>query len=158
MLTLRGSPALSPYRLHRLIQDLDAAVRPHGGRSVRTVGAEFVHLVDLGSVLTAGARQVLDQLLTYGPRRIAIPVTGLVQIVAPRPGTISPWSSKATDIAHTCGLAAVKRIERVIAYTVEFEEEPEGGPSPEASSACRAVIASRLHDRMTQVVFDDLAA
>jgi phosphoribosylformylglycinamidine synthase len=40
-----------------------------------------------------------------------------VQVVAPRPGTISPWSSKATDIAHICGLAAVKRIERVIAYT-----------------------------------------
>ncbi len=158
MLILRGSPALSPYRLHKLIQDLDAAVRPHGGRSVRTVSAEFVHLVDLGAVLNAEGRTVLDQLLTYGPRRIAIPVVGLVQIVAPRPGTISPWSSKATDIAQICGLAAVRRIERVVAYTVEFEEEPEGGPSPEASAACTAAIAARLHDRMTQAVFGDVAA
>ena len=158
MLILRGSPALSPYRLHKLIQDLDAAVRPHGGRSVRTVSAEFVHLVDLGSVLAAEGRAILDQLLTYGPRRTAIPTAGLVRVVAPRPGTISPWSSKATDIAHTCGLAAVKRIERVVAYTVEFEEEPAGAPPAEASAACLGAIAARLHDRMTQVVFGDLAA
>ena len=158
MLILRGPSAFSPYRLHKLIRDLDVAVRPHGGKSVRAASAAFVHVVELDSELAPAGRAVLDQLLTYGPRRIAIPVTGLVQVVAPRPGTISPWSSKATDIAHICGLAAVKRIERVIAYTIEFEEEPDRRPPADVSAACLAVIAARLHDRMTQVVFGDLAA
>ncbi|HUJ44421.1 MAG TPA: phosphoribosylformylglycinamidine synthase [Opitutaceae bacterium] len=158
MLILRGSPAFSPFRLHKLRQDLTAAVRPHGALSVRAVSAEFVHLVEVTAELTAVERSVLEQLLTYGPRRAAAPVTGLAQIVAPRPGTISPWSSKATDIAHTCGLAKVKRIERVIAFAIDL-----GAGAPESAiarleSTPRAALAAKLHDRMTQVVFDDLAA
>ena len=54
------------------------------------------------------------------PAVAAAKVEGILQVVAPRPGTISPWSSKATDIAHICGLAGVKRIERVIAYTIDL--------------------------------------
>jgi phosphoribosylformylglycinamidine synthase len=156
MLILRGSPALSQFRLQKLLEDLTAAVRPHGKMPVRALSAEFVHLVELTGELTPAERGVLEKLLTYGPRRAAVPpdgrLTGLVQVVAPRPGTISPWSSKATDIAHICGLVGVKRIERVIAYTIDLGT---GHPLPASHSS---LLRQKLHDRMTQVVFDDLAA
>ena len=115
MLILRGSPALSTFRLQKLLLDITAA-----GVPARAVSAEFVHVVETSGELTADQRRVLEQLLTYGPRRTAGEVTGVTQIVAPRPGTISPWSSKATDIAQICGLTGVTRIERVIAYTISF--------------------------------------
>src|SRR3982750_2517313 len=115
MLILRGSPALSSFRLSKLTQDLTAA-----GLPIAALSAEFVHAVETARDLTPAERGVLDQLLTYGPSRAAERVHGVMQIVAPRPGTISPWSSKATDIAHICGLNAIKRIERVIAYTVDI--------------------------------------
>jgi phosphoribosylformylglycinamidine synthase len=161
MLTLRGSSALSQFRLQKLRADL-AAVLPPGRIRVRALSAEFAHLVELTAELTPAERGVLEKLLTYGPRpatpRPDSRITGFVQVVAPRPGTISPWSSKATDIAHICGLAGVKRIERVITYTIDL-----GGdaplPSPIAlDSEHKARLAARLHDRMTQVVFDNLAA
>ncbi|MSU47446.1 MAG: phosphoribosylformylglycinamidine synthase [Opitutaceae bacterium] len=153
MLILRGSPALSSFRLSKLLQDLSAA-----GLPARALGAEFVHLVELSADLTAAERGVIDRLLTYGPSRAAAPVSGLVQIVAPRPGTISPWSSKATDIAHICGLARVKRIERVIAYTVDVGEPASSFPLFDLDSAQLQTLRGKLHDRMTQAVFGDLAA
>ena len=156
MLILRGSPALSQFRLQKLLEDLTAAVLPPGSMPVRALSAEFVHLVELTGELTPAERGVLEKLLTYGPRRAAVPpdggITGLVQVVAPRPGTISPWSSKATDITHICGLAGVKRIERVIAYTIDL------GPNYSLPATHYSLLQQKLHDRMTQVVFDDLAA
>ncbi|MCX6944662.1 MAG: phosphoribosylformylglycinamidine synthase, partial [Opitutales bacterium] len=152
MLILRGSPALSPFRLQKLRQDLTTA-----GLPVESLSAEFVHVVDLAADLAPAARAVLDQLLTYGPRRAAAAhAHGLLQVVAPRPGTISPWSSKATDIAHICGLAPVRRIERVVAYTVAFAAGTAGADG--LNEAQQRTLAAKLHDRMTQVVFPDLAA
>ncbi|PTX97752.1 phosphoribosylformylglycinamidine synthase [Opitutus sp. ER46] len=144
MLILRGSPALSPFRLQKLLQDLTSAGVPAAGLS-----AEFVHLVETTGELSAAEREVLEKILTYGPSREAKPVTGWLQVVAPRPGTISPWSSKATDIAHICGVAQVKRIERVIAYVVD-------PGSSRLTTVQRAATAARLHDRMTQAIFNDL--
>ncbi|HTB79336.1 MAG TPA: phosphoribosylformylglycinamidine synthase [Opitutaceae bacterium] len=146
MLILRGSPALSSFRLQKLLQDLTAA-----GLPVRALSAQFVHIIELAGEFTAAERAVLEKLLAYGPSRAAAAVTGLVQVVAPRPGTISPWSSKATDIAHICGLAAVKRIERVIGYTLDL-----GGTT--LTGAQHSALRSRLFDRMTQVVLNDLEA
>ncbi len=153
MLILRGSPALSPFRLAKLLQDLTSA-----GLPIRTVGAEFVHVVETAGELTAAQRSVLDQLLAYGPRRSAATLEGLVQVVAPRPGTISPWSSKATDIAHTCGLAAVQRIERVIAFTLDVDPPGSRFPFSPLDAGQLGVLRPLLHDRMTQVVFGDLEA
>ncbi|MDI1320803.1 MAG: phosphoribosylformylglycinamidine synthase, partial [bacterium] len=153
MLTLRGSPALPTFRLEKLRQDLATA-----GLAVRQVAAEFVHVVDLAAALTAAERSVLDQLLTYGPSRAAEPIKGLVQVVAPRPGTISPWSSKATDIAHICGLKSVLRIERVIAYTIDLGESVPPFPFSNLDATQLQTLKSKLHDRMTQAVFGDLAA
>src|SRR5439155_18694866 len=125
------------FRLQKRMQELAAA-----GVPMRKLSAEFVHLAELSGELTATQREELEKLLTYGPSRAAERVTGLVQVVAPRPGTISPWSSKATDIAHTCGLASVRRIERVIAYTIDG--------SGTITSAQHSAIRDQLHDRMTQ--------
>lgn len=133
MLILRGSPALSTFRLQQLQRDLAAA-----GLPVQAISAEFVHVVDLTTALTAPEQSVLEKLLTYGPSRTAVPLTGLTQIVAPRPGTISPWSSKATDIAHICGLTAVARIERVICYVIDL-----GATVPPFPWACSPPLKNR---------------
>jgi phosphoribosylformylglycinamidine synthase len=146
MLILRGSPALSTFRLQKLLQDLNAA-----GVPARVISTEFVHVAETTADLAPAQHAILEQLLTYGPRRAATPIDGVVRIVAPRPGTISPWSSKATDIAHICGLTAVTRIERVIAFTIDC-----GGAAP--TPAQLAALDARLHDRMTQAVFDRLDA
>jgi len=141
MLILRGSPALSAFRLQKLTESLVASELP-----VRGLSATFVHVVESTAELSPFERQVLERLLTYGPRRSAAPVSGLQQVVAPRPGTISPWSSKATDIAHTCGLTAIKRIERVVAYTIDLGDAT-------LTPAQQITLAAKLHDRMTQAVF-----
>jgi phosphoribosylformylglycinamidine synthase len=153
MLTLRGSPALSHFRLQKLVQDLSAAALP-----VRALTAEFVYVAAVAGELDVAERAVLEQLLPYSPSRAAATVRGLLQVVAPRPGTISPWSSKATDIAHICGLAKMQRIERVVAYTVQFDETAVPFPFSALSAAKLATLRAKLHDRMTQVVFGDLAA
>ena len=153
MLILRGSPALSPFRLAKLLQDLIAA-----GLPVRAVSAEFVHVVETTGELSTAHRAVLDQLLTYGPHRAAATVEGLAQIVAPRPGTISPWSSKATDIAHLCGLPAIQRVERVIAYTLDVDPPGSRFPFSPLDAGQLNILRPYLHDRMTQVVFGDLEA
>ncbi len=153
MLILRGSPALSPFRLQKLLQDLVAA-----GVPAHALSAEYVHVAETNAPLGPEEQSVLAQLLTYGPRRAATSVKGLVQVVAPRPGTISPWSSKATDIAHICGLSSVVRIERVISYTVDLGEPASRFPLTPLDSAQLQALRSRLHDRMTQVVFGDLNA
>ncbi|HYP18224.1 MAG TPA: phosphoribosylformylglycinamidine synthase, partial [Opitutus sp.] len=156
MLTLRGSPALSSSRLQKLVSDLTAA-----GVSVRSLSADYVHvaeLVDATQPLTAAEHAVLEKLLTYGPSRASEKVTGLTQVVAPRPGTISPWSSKATDIAHICGLTKIKRIERVIAYTLAFDNAALAKTLNMLSASQLRTLQARLHDRMTQTVFNDVDA
>ncbi len=151
MLILRGSPALSPFRLQKLQQDLVAAGLPVSG-----LAAEFVHVVDVARELTGQERGILDQLLTYGPRRESAGIQGIAQVVVPRPGTISPWSSKATDIAHICGLTAIKRIERVVAYTIDVGVTTPPFPLSPLDADKLHVLQARLHDRMTQAVFGDL--
>ncbi|MCB1772466.1 MAG: phosphoribosylformylglycinamidine synthase [Gammaproteobacteria bacterium] len=141
MLTLRGAPALSDFRLGKL-QD---RLRDVFGREL-SLYAEFVHFVDVDLPLPADQRDVLERLLQYGPMRDRQQDRGSLFLVVPRPGTISPWSSKATDIAHNCGLHGLRRIERGIAYWV-------GGMAEDADT--RSTIAGLLHDRMTQSVWHD---
>ena len=156
MLTLRGSSALSPFRLEKLRADLVAS-----GLPVRALAARFIHVVELANpaaILSAEQQSVLEKLLTYGPRRTEVAVSGLVQVIAPRPGTISPWSSKATDIAHICGLASLKRIERVVEFTVAIDNSALTKPLCVLSAEQLATLRGKIHDRMTQVVFDSLDA
>jgi phosphoribosylformylglycinamidine synthase len=140
ILKLRGSPALSVFRLEKLYARL-AEIAP----GARIAGAEFWHFVETAHALAARERAVLEQLLTYGEAAAPAAAAGDLYLVLPRIGTISPWSSKATDIARQCGLSAVERVERGIAYYVA------GG------SARREEIAAAVHDRMTETVVGDLA-
>ncbi|KXS38872.1 MAG: phosphoribosylformylglycinamidine synthase [Halomonadaceae bacterium T82-2] len=140
MLELRGAPALSAFRHAKLLSTLRERVP-----EVDSLHAEYVHFADLDGELDAREREVLDSLLTYGARDDAeAPRTGHLFLVVPRLGTISPWSSKATDIARNCGLDKVCRIERGIAYRVRLD----GVLSESAFSA----IVDTLHDRMTETV------
>ena len=110
MLSLQGAPALSPFRIAKLLALLRAREPAVTGLTSR-----FVHFVDSECVLDASQSRVLQQLLTYGPRPVAGVApsdAGELVIVVPRAGTISSWSSKASDIAQVCGLGAVRRIER----------------------------------------------
>ena len=145
MLILRGTPALSDFRLQKLSSDFKSA-----GLSVASVYAEFLHVVELSAELSDAETETLKKVLHYGPAREPKALEGELFVVCPRPGTISPWSSKATDIAHICGLPAIKRIERAIAYYVKFD-----GAAP---AGAREKISAKIHDRMTQAVFADTAS
>src|SRR5512146_480148 len=114
ILKLRGSPALSAFRLEKLHARL-AEIAP----GARIAAAEFWHFVESAHPLAARERAVLEQLLVYGESASPAAPAGELVLVVPRIGTISPWSSKATDIARQCGLPAVRRIERGIAYHLE---------------------------------------
>ena len=146
MLILRGAPALSAFRHGKLLAQLTAKVP-----AVRGLYAEFAHFAEVTGTLGADEEQVLARLLKYGP---SVPVqepAGRLFLVVPRFGTISPWSSKASDIAHNCGLSRVQRLERGIAYYV----------AGEFSDSETEQIAAALHDRMTELVlqrFDDAAS
>ncbi len=143
MLQLRGAPALSTFRRTRLLADLQSAVPAVSG-----LYAEFMHFAEVGEALSAGEQQVLESILRYGPTQAVEEPRGQLLLVVPRPGTISPWSSKATDIAHNCGLAQVKRLERGIAYYIQ------AAASLDASRL--QDLAARLHDRMVEAVLTDL--
>src|SRR5215469_7447803 len=140
LLSLRGRNALSPFRITKLLSNL-------AGTHITGIAAEFWHFVQSDRVLTPTERATLDRILTYGPYNDGAEVEGELLLVIPRPGTISPWASKATDIAHSCGLHAVERIERGIAYRVGTRD---GEPLGDAE---RATLLPHIHDRMTGAVF-----
>lgn len=142
MLILRGAPALSTFRCQKLLSTLQARVP-----SVAGVSSEFVHFVKVSAPLTDDQSHVLKQLLTYGPKVEAqADNQGTLFLVVPRLGTISPWASKATDIAKNTGLTQVQRIERGVAYYLEGT----------FSANEREIIISILHDRMVEIVFESL--
>ncbi|MBL7487729.1 phosphoribosylformylglycinamidine synthase [Frankia sp. AgB1.9] len=137
MKTYGDIAALTGPARRRLLARL-RAVEP----AVTGVIAEYVHFVDLAGGLAPADEARLRGLLTYGEPfdgdRAAAATT---LVVFPRFGTISPWSSKASDIAASAGLAAVRRIERGTVYYLSSE-----GPVDEGA------LAPLLHDRMTEVV------
>ena len=143
MLVLRGAPALSAFRHDKLLSTLKARVEKVSG-----VYAEFFHFADLSREMDMADQQVLDRILRYGPKASVEESNGQLFLVVPRLGTISPWSSKATDIAHNCGLDAVKRLERGVAYYIQ---------SAQALSAEEAEeVAQLLHDRMVEAVLPSI--
>ena len=144
---LRGAPALSEFRVQKLLQRF-AQMKQERGVEIEDVYAEYVHFAELSSPLSPPERATLGQLLRYGPTIPEHTPSGQLFLVTPRPGTISPWSSKATDIAHNCGLNQVKRLERGIAYYVQAKGE--------LSAAQRADVAAVLHDRMMETVFGEM--
>ncbi len=148
MLIISGAPALSGFRLDKLLAAVQAR---HDG--VKSLRAHFVHFAKVRRPLNLEESAVLNALLTYGPRSGADFAarsgagSGMV-VVIPRPGTISPWSSKATDIAHVCGLGMVDRIERGIAYELAGVTD----------KVVLSALAALLHDRMTEAAVPTLEA
>ncbi|EMK6802748.1 phosphoribosylformylglycinamidine synthase [Vibrio cholerae] len=140
---MRGSPALSEFRVNKLLTACREQQLPVTG-----IYAEFMHFADLKAELNPQELEKLEKLLTYGPTIQEHEPQGLLLLVTPRPGTISPWSSKATDIAHNCGLHGIKRLERGTAYYVEAETA--------LTAAQIATLKALLHDRMMEVVFAEL--
>jgi phosphoribosylformylglycinamidine synthase len=106
-LSLRGRNALSEFRSNKLNAALQQA-----RLKLSALSAEYWHFVSVSRALTPDESAILERILTYGPVVQTAPEAGHMQLVVPRLGTISPWSSKATDIARQCGLPAVDRIER----------------------------------------------
>ncbi|MBO1393038.1 phosphoribosylformylglycinamidine synthase [Vibrio cholerae] len=143
MRILRGSPALSEFRVNKLLTACREQQLPVTG-----IYAEFMHFADLKAELNPQELEKLEKLLTYGPTIQEHEPQGLLLLVTPRPGTISPWSSKATDIAHNCGLHGIKRLERGTAYYVEAETA--------LTAVQLTTLKALLHDRMMEVVFAEL--
>ncbi|NDE01074.1 MAG: phosphoribosylformylglycinamidine synthase [Gammaproteobacteria bacterium] len=155
---VRGTPALSGFRIVKLLQRLQA-VAP----AVCALETQWVHFIDGGDSLDDASRTTLLALLSYGvpaesnataSAAAAHSPSNAIQEslslwVVPRPGTISPWASKATDIARVCGLAGIRRIERGIEYRIHS--------TAPLDALQRAALAPLLIDRMTEAVLEDLA-
>ena len=147
---IEGGSALSSFRIQQLLPGLQAV-----NDKINGVAARFVHLVTSDAEPESALKDQLTALLTYGDPYTG-PAEGALIVVSPRFGTVSPWASKATDIAHNCGLA-VRRVERVLEYRVTLNSGLFSKPT--LSEAQLAQIGALLHDRMTEsVMFDRTAA
>ena len=139
MLTLSGAPALSSFRKQKLLETI-RRVDP----GIHSLYAEYVHFADIDGELTSREREVLEALLTYGPAGEREAQDGSLFLVVPRRGTISPWSSKATDIARNAGLHKIHRLERGILYFLH-------GDVP-LNARHRKKLGALLYDRMVEEV------
>ena len=143
MKILAGSSALSAFRISKILSVCHEKSIP-----IISLEAQFIHFIDSTNELTVEQQLTLDKLLQYGPKSVYINgdcnTNRQLFLVTPRAGTISPWSSKATDIAHNCGLTQVHRIERGIAYYV-VTSLPMTQPEQDK-------FAELIHDRMMETV------
>lgn len=142
-LRLRGRDALSAFRRKKLLQATAADIPG------LQIAAEYWHFISLNRELDDAELQQLGRLLTYGSATKPVAQDGTLLLVTPRVGTISPWSSKATDIAKHCGLPAVERIERGVAWWCSVAGKP-------LNAAQRAALLPHVHDRMTESVLAGL--
>ena len=143
MLQFRGGPAHSTFRIRILLEKLQKRLP-----GILRLESRYLYFVDAEGTPGAAERGLLERLLNDGVSHEA-PKDGALLLVVPRLGTLSPWASKATDIAHNCGLAKVRRIERGSAYYL-YGNQP-------LDAATLAQAAELLHDRMTQSVLYDAA-
>ncbi|WP_028080408.1 phosphoribosylformylglycinamidine synthase [Solimonas soli] len=139
MTILPGADSLSAFRAERLLAKLK--VHAPGLRALRS--RDFYLVEQAPSAAPVGEAE-LRRLLGPGPATFE--AADLLLFVVPRVGTLSPWSSKATDIAKVCGLAGVARIEQGRAFFLD------------GVSALPAAALDALHDPMTESVLRDEAA
>jgi len=135
----RGPAAFSPFRLERVRRSLSERFADLGD-----IAARFLFLVWSDRAPDAEEETRLCALLGAVPETTAD--AGFAIYTAPRLGTMSPWSSKATDIVRNCGLTGIQRIERAIRWDIAG-----------AAAAHAATLAPLLHDRMTEFATTDLA-
>lgn len=146
--TFSGGRALSASKTAQLL-----AQAQHIAPQITAVSTHWVHWVQTDTAPDAATQAKLQALLTYGES--AAPAQGELLVVMPRLGTVSPWASKATDIARNCGMH-IHRVERVLHYTLTLKNPLLGRASlkPEQKEA----LAALLHDRMTESVAFDIDA
>ena len=148
LIRLRGRSALSAFRLQKLLLAVSDSLP-----GIR-IEAEYWHFVQVARVLSDAEHRQLERILVYGPSAAEVSENGQLLLVVPRIGTLSPWSSKATDIARHCGLEMVERIERGVAFWVT------GGSAGKLAAQEKAALLTHIHDRMTETVlesFDEAA-
>ena len=149
-LSLNGAEALSQFRQQRLLSSLSEQ-----GVELTQIQAQFVHFVWSDSEFSGDQMNVLKGLLNYGEPFSLEEPKGLFSgkqdqaVVAPRIGTISPWASKATDIAHHCGLN-ILRIERGIQFFWTSKKA--------LSEQQRQLVLAAIHDRMTEITLPNIDA
>ena len=143
MIILSGASSLSAFRRQKLLANLQ-----HRIPTITSVVAEYVHFAEVDGILSDQDYATLAALMTYGPSEQKGATEGTLLLVLPRSGTISPWSSKATDIAHNCGLQNIVRVERGVAYYLQSECE--------LTEQQSGVLAELLSDRMVETVVSDL--
>ena len=150
MTVFEGGSALSDFRARQLLPRLQTA-----DARIEAITARFVHLVVTDSVPDEAARARFASLLTYGDPFAAPKSKGVTElVVTPRLGTVSPWASKATDIAHNCGLV-LRRVERVTQFHLTLKApllDRTLGKTPVLQGDGLAAVAALLHDRMTESV------
>jgi phosphoribosylformylglycinamidine synthase len=139
LLELPGQRALSDFRLAKLLRALQAR-----DDRVTAVDARYSYFLSLAKRLSADDRQRLDALLLSDEPAHRLKRSAKIVYVVPRPGTISPWSSKATDIVRACDITAVRRVERGICYGLEFTA------AVADDELCE--LGPELHDRMTEAL------
>ncbi len=139
MLIVAGATALSEFRIEKLLASLQQIEA-----SVHALSVHYCYFVDLDGALTAQERGRLDRLLGEPGDPVRRPPGDSQVLVVPRPGTTSPWSSKATDIARACGLSMIRRIERGRVWQI--------GAAHSLSQKQLLSLAEVLHDRMTEAV------
>ncbi len=143
MHTILGPAALSKFRIQKLLIDLQTIES-----SINNISARYIHFIDIQNKLSAADSDILHKLLNYGSEVDSIePFSGEIHWMVPRPGTVSPWSSKATEIAQRCGLN-IERLERGVEYTLDIKVTMDTDK--------QKAIQALLHDRMTQVVVSDI--
>ena len=139
MLQLHGVPALSEFRLQKQLSNIQV-IEP----SVNALATEFIYFIETNSDLNQTELATLNHLLNEDREFKAKEQSGQLILVVPRPGTISPWSTKATDIAHNCGLKKINRIERGIGYYIQA--------SAQLDQSVLQTLSDTLHDRMIESV------
>ena len=145
VLPLRGVTALSDFRVEKLFQKAAALGLPEVKLS-----SEFWYFVGSEKALDAATVEKLQALLAaQSVEQTPKAREGLhLFLVTPRLGTISPWASKATNIAENCGLEGIERIERGMAVWLEGA----------LTDGQKQQWAALLHDRMTESVLTDIDA
>ncbi len=145
MLILPGSRAFSDFNKNKLLNSLQDSIP-----ELTDIHARYWHFVKISEALTEEEKEILTELLHYGEQDKVEKPRGELFLVTPRPGTISPWSSKATDILHNCGMNKVVRVERGVAYFVEYKNH-----SISLTEEQRTFLSNQIHDRMIEVVMED---
>ncbi|WP_281559919.1 phosphoribosylformylglycinamidine synthase [Thalassomonas sp. RHCl1] len=142
MKTLRGAPALSDFRIKKILSQCAEL-----GLPITNIYAEYMHFANISAEFSTEEFHVLQKLLKYGPSIEEHEPSGTLLLVTPRPGTISPWSSKSTDIAHNCGLQQIIRLERGLAYYITGDS---------LNDEQQQQLSNLLHDRMMETIFTEM--